>query len=254
MERNSSSIWVPVGKRRFPGSTSWPIRSSARLFPSRAPNLSGAAIARTIASRRGSTIRSLIRPEPPSTSAMMTSASCGRPRRNRSLRDPAAMEHEQLTGDVGAGLDPCAAVQVVVEIEPRHTVEVTFLLGQADDEETARGLVTRFRDPANVEAAFQETRRWWERLLSTVEVETPELSTNFLLNRWLLYQTLSCRMWGRSALYQSSGAYGFRDQLQDVMALVHSAPQLARDHILRAAARQFVEGDVQHWWHPESGT
>src|SRR5207302_8325549 len=118
---------------------------------------------------------------------------------------------------------------------------------------TARGLVTRFRDPTNVEAAFQETRRWWDRLLNTIEVETPEASTNLLLNRWLLYQTLSCRVWGRSALYQSSGAYGFRDQLQDVMALVHSAPELARDHILRAAARQFVEGDVQHWWHPESG-
>ena len=173
--------------------------------------------------------------------------------RNRSLRDPAAMEHERLTGDVGAGLDPCAAVQVMVEIEPGHTAEMTFLVGQADDEEKARGLVTRFRDPANVEAAFQETRQWWDRLLSTIEVETPELSTNFMLNRWLLYQTLGCRVWGRSALYQSSGAYGFRDQLQDVMALVHAAPHLAREHILRAAARQFVEGDVQHWWHPESG-
>ena len=173
--------------------------------------------------------------------------------RNRSLRDPVAMEHERLTGDVGAGLDPCAAVQVIVEIEPGRTAEVTFLLGQAADEEKARGLVTRFRDPANVEAAFQETRQWWDRLLSTIEVETPELSTNFLLNRWLPYQTLSCRVWGRSALYQSSGAYGFRDQLQDVMALVHAAPHLAREQILRAAARQFVEGDVQHWWHPESG-
>jgi cyclic beta-1,2-glucan synthetase len=173
--------------------------------------------------------------------------------RNRSLRDPAAMEHERLTGDVGAGLDPCAAVQVVVEIEAGQTAEMTFLLGQADDEEKARGIVNRFRDPANVEAAFQETCHWWDRLLSTIEVETPELSTNFLLNRWLLYQTLSCRVWGRSALYQSSGAYGFRDQLQDVMALVHAAPHLARDHILRATARQFVEGDVQHWWHPESG-
>ncbi|PYK20256.1 MAG: protein ndvB [Verrucomicrobia bacterium] len=173
--------------------------------------------------------------------------------RNHSLRDPAAMGHERLTGEVGAGLDPCAAVQVVIEIEPGDTAEMTFLLGQADDEEKARGLITRFRDPTNVEAAFQETRQWWDRLLNTIEVETPELSTNLLLNRWLLYQTLSCRVWGRSALYQSSGAYGFRDQLQDVMALVHAAPQLARDHILRAAARQFVEGDVQHWWHPESG-
>jgi cellobiose phosphorylase len=163
------------------------------------------------------------------------------------------MEHERLTGDVGAGLDPCAAVQMVVEIEPGHAAEVTFLLGQADDEEKARALVTRFRDPANVEAAFQETCRWWDRVLTTIEVETPELSANLLLNRWVLYQTLSCRVWGRSALYQSGGAYGFRDQLQDVMALVHAAPHLARQHILRAAARQFVEGDVQHWWHPESG-
>ena len=135
----------------------------------------------------------------------------------------------------------------------QQTAEMTFLLREADDEEEARELVTRFRDPANVEAAFQETKRWWDRILSTIEVETPELSTNFLLNRWLLYQILSCRVWGRSALYQSSGAYGFRDQLQDVMALVHAAPNLARDHILRAAARQFLEGDVQHWWHPESG-
>src|SRR5437868_4925381 len=173
--------------------------------------------------------------------------------RNHSLRDPAAMGHERLTSEVGAGLDPCAAVQISVEMEPGDTAEMTFLLGQADDEEKARGLITRFRDPANVEAAFQETRHWWDRLLSTIEVETPELSTNFLLNRWLLYQTLSCRVWGRSALYQSSGAYGFRDQLQDVMALVHAAPHLAREHILRASARQFVEGDVQHWWHPESG-
>jgi cellobiose phosphorylase len=173
--------------------------------------------------------------------------------RNRSLRDPAAIEHERLTGDVGAGLDPCAALQLMVEIEPGQIAEITFLLGQADDEEKARGLITRFRDSANVEAAFQETRQWWNGLLNTIEVETPEPSTNLLLNRWLLYQTLSCRVWGRTALYQSSGAYGFRDQLQDVMALVHAAPQLARDHILRAAARQFVEGDVQHWWHPESG-
>jgi cyclic beta-1,2-glucan synthetase len=173
--------------------------------------------------------------------------------RNRSLRDPVAMEHQRLTGDSGAGLDPCAAVQVVVEIDPQEIVEVTFLLGQADDEEKARALVNRFRDPAKVEAALQETRYWWDRLLGTIEVETPELSANFVLNRWLLYQTLSCRVWGRSAFYQSGGAYGFRDQLQDVMGLVHAAPEIARDHILRAAARQFLEGDVQHWWHPDSG-
>lgn len=173
--------------------------------------------------------------------------------RNRSLRNPAAMEHARLSGGASAGLDPCAAVQITVEIEPNQEAEVTFLLGQGADEREARSLVHRFRDPANVEAAFMETRRWWDDLLGAMQVETPEPSANLLLNGWLLYQTLSCRLWGRSAFYQSGGAYGFRDQLQDVLALVYGAPHLAREHILRTAARQFVEGDVQHWWHPESG-
>ena len=173
--------------------------------------------------------------------------------RNRSMRNPAAMEHERLVGGTSAGLDPCAAVQTTVAIEPGQEVEITFLLGQAADEAQARALVQRLRDPANVEAAYQETRRWWDDLLGTIQVETPEPSANLLINRWLLYQTLSCRIWGRSAFYQSGGAYGFRDQLQDVMSLVHAAPHLAREHILRATARQFLEGDVQHWWHPESG-
>jgi cellobiose phosphorylase len=169
------------------------------------------------------------------------------------MRDPAAMKQERLTGDTGAGLDPCAAVQLTLELEPGESAEVTFLLGEAPNETEARALVQRFRDPSNVEATLQETRAWWGNLLETIQVETPEASANLLLNHWLLYQTLSCRVWGRSALYQSSGAYGFRDQLQDVMALVHAAPQIAREQILRAAARQFVEGDVQHWWLPESG-
>ena len=173
--------------------------------------------------------------------------------RNRSMRNPAAMDHERLAGGASAGLDPCAAVQTTVEIEPGQEMEVTFLLGQAADEAQARALVQRLRDPAEVEAALQETRRWWDELLGTIQVETPESSANLLLNRWMLYQTLSCRIWGRSAFYQSGGAYGFRDQLQDVMSLVLAAPHLAREHILRATARQFVEGDVQHWWHPETG-
>jgi cellobiose phosphorylase len=173
--------------------------------------------------------------------------------RNRSLRNPAAMEHARLSGGASAGLDPCAAVQIIVEIEPDQEAEVTFLLGQGADEREVRSLVQRFRDPANVEAAFVETCRWWSDFLTTMLVETPEPSANLLLNGWLLYQTLSCRLWGRSAFYQSGGAYGFRDQLQDVLSLVYGAPHLAREHILRAAARQFVEGDVQHWWHPESG-
>ncbi|MEO8439167.1 MAG: glucoamylase family protein [Spartobacteria bacterium] len=173
--------------------------------------------------------------------------------RNRSLRDPAAMEQARLNNDSGAGLDPCAALQLTVELAPGDSTEVVFLFGQAANEHEARALVQQMRDPGNLEAALEETRRWWDNLLDTIQVETPESSANILLNRWLLYQTLSCRVWGRSGLYQSSGAYGFRDQLQDVMALTHSAPEITREQILRAAARQFVEGDVQHWWLPETG-
>ncbi len=173
--------------------------------------------------------------------------------RNHSMRNPIAMEHERLVGGTSAGLDPCAAVQTIVEIEPGQMIEVTFLLGQAADESEARAIVQRFRNPANVEAVLRGTQRWWDDLLGTIQVKTPESSADLLLNRWLLYQTLSCRIWGRSAFYQSGGAFGFRDQLQDVMSLVHAAPHLAREHILRATARQFIEGDVQHWWHPETG-
>jgi cellobiose phosphorylase len=173
--------------------------------------------------------------------------------RNRSLTNPVAIEHEQLAGDVGPGLGACAAVQVAVEIEPNGVAEIVFLIGQATDEEKARTIIDAFSKPADVETAFRETKQWWDSFLDTLQVETPDPATNFLLNRWLLYQTLSCRIWGRSALYQSSGAYGFRDQLQDVMAMAHAAPRIARDHILRTARRQFVEGDVQHWWHADSG-
>ena len=173
--------------------------------------------------------------------------------RNRSVRDPAALNHEKLSGETGAGLDPCAALQLEVELEPGEEKEVVFFLGQAANEGEARALARRFREPGSFKTTLHETAGWWSGLLDTIQVETPEHSADLLLNRWLLYQTLSCRVWGRSALYQSSGAYGFRDQLQDVMALVHAAPQIARDQILRAASRQFREGDVQHWWHPETG-
>ncbi|TAK33170.1 MAG: DUF3131 domain-containing protein [Chloroflexota bacterium] len=173
--------------------------------------------------------------------------------RNGSYVRPAALLRQTLSGQAGAGLDPGAALQVVVEIEPGQETEVTFLLGEAMDTIEAQRLVERFRDPVRVEQAFQETRAWWDHLLGVVQVETPDLAINFLLNRWLLYQTLTCRIWARSAFYQSGGAIGFRDQLQDCLALVYAAPEITRQHILVAAARQFVEGDVQHWWHPHSG-
>lgn len=173
--------------------------------------------------------------------------------RNGTKAAPAAMTRTGLSNRTGAALDPCAAIQVAVEIEPQQQTEVVFLLGQAADAGEARLLIQRYRSPRAVERALKTTCEWWDNLLNTIQVETPDLAVNLLMNRWLLYQVLSCRVWARSAFYQSGGAYGFRDQLQDVMALVYAAPHIAREQILRAAARQFVEGDVQHWWHVPSG-
>jgi cyclic beta-1,2-glucan synthetase len=136
---------------------------------------------------------------------------------------------------------------------PGEETRITCILGQAGSIEEAQELVLAFRGEAAVEAAFEATKAWWNDLLGTIEVETPELAADLMINRWLLYQSLSCRIWARSAFYQSGGAFGFRDQLQDVMALLYARPDTAREHILLAASRQFKEGDVQHWWHPPGG-
>ena len=173
--------------------------------------------------------------------------------RNRSLRSPAAMERVGLSSRTEAGVDPCAALQTILEIAPGEKAEITFMAGQAGSVEEAQGLILTFRNAHAVDSALERTKAWWDELLGTVEVHTPELAADFLVNRWLMYQTVSCRIWGRSATYQSGGAFGFRDQLQDVMAVLHGNPEMAREHILLAASRQFTEGDVQHWWHPPSG-
>jgi cyclic beta-1,2-glucan synthetase len=170
------------------------------------------------------------------------------------LGGPAALERVGLASAVETGLDPCAAIQLHVELAPGEAKEVHFLLGQGADRREALQLMKRFQDPAQVEAARVAAEEYWDGLLGTVRVDTPDAAMNLLLNRWLLYQTLACRLWARSALYQSSGAFGFRDQLQDVMALGYAAPQLARAHILQAASHQFEEGDVLHWWHPPADT
>ena len=173
--------------------------------------------------------------------------------RNASLDHPVSQERGTvLSGRTGAGSDPCAALCTSLQLEPGETVEVRFLLGEAETAEEARQLIERYRS-IDLVALLQDVRAWWDDMLGTIQVRTPERSMDLLLNRWLGYQTLSCRIWARSAFYQSGGAYGFRDQLQDVAAIAHARPDLAREHLLRAAARQFPEGDVQHWWHPPTG-
>jgi cyclic beta-1,2-glucan synthetase len=173
--------------------------------------------------------------------------------RNGTMASPAAMTlAEELSGAAGAGLDPCAALRREVKLAPGGETEVVFLLGQGRNTEEARELVDHYR-AVDLDDVLEEVRTRWDDVLGTVQVDVPDESMEPMLNRWLLYQTLSCRLFGRSAFYQSGGAYGFRDQLQDVMALTVSRRDLAREHILRAAARQFPEGDVQHWWHPPSG-
>ncbi len=173
--------------------------------------------------------------------------------RNGNLAKPAGLLRVELSGRDGAGLDPCAAIQTKIELAPGETREVIFLLGQAESIEEARAINARFRSPHQVNEAFERVLGFWDQTLGTIEIKTPDASMDTLVNRWLLYQTLACRVRGRSAFYQSSGAFGFRDQLQDVMALVYSQPQVAREQIVRAAGRQFKEGDVLHWWHDPSG-
>ena len=173
--------------------------------------------------------------------------------RNGVMERPAALQRGGLlSGRVGAGLDPCAAMQTLFELRPGERTEVVFFLGQGKSREEARELIDRYR-AANLDEVLAEVTRQWDEVLGTVQITTPDRSMDILVNRWLLYQTLSCRVWARAAFYQPSGAYGFRDQLQDVMALTVAKRDVARAHLLRAASRQFIQGDVQHWWHPPSG-
>ncbi|HVT38724.1 MAG TPA: hypothetical protein VHE78_06760 [Gemmatimonadaceae bacterium] len=173
--------------------------------------------------------------------------------RNGTTAHPAALERrDPLSGRVGPALDPCGALQTTVEIPDGGRAEIALFLGQAATSDEARALILRFRT-TDLTAHLRAVVARWDEVLGTVQVRTPDRSLDVMVNRWLLYQTLACRLWARSAFYQSSGAYGFRDQLQDVLALTVARPDLARKHVLRAAGRQFVEGDVQHWWHTPAG-
>jgi len=173
--------------------------------------------------------------------------------RNGNLAQPAAMKHARLSGKVGAGLDPCGAVQVAIDLTDGQLREISFRLGVGRNAGEVQTLIQRFRRADASLMALEGVWGYWNQTLGAVNVDTPDPTVNVMANGWLLYQTLSARLWGRTGFYQSGGAYGFRDQLQDVMALVHAEPALTREHLLRAATHQFREGDVQHWWHPPAG-
>lgn len=173
--------------------------------------------------------------------------------RNGSLKSPDALFRSQLSGSLGPALDPCFALQTSITLEPGETIEVIYTLGEVSHILKAKEICRNYQNHDYVQQSLYSTKNWWNSYLTKIQVKCPDPSINLIFNRWLIYQNLSCRNWGRSAFYQSGGAYGFRDQLQDLSALVYFDPQYVRDHILLCASRQFVEGDVQHWWHPESG-
>ncbi len=173
--------------------------------------------------------------------------------RNGSLRKPAAMTRQSLSGRLGPAMDPCGAIQIPVELADGESRDLIFRLGVGQDRLDATRLVERFRRNGSARASFDAVQEKWRKLLGAITVRSPDPTLDVLTNGWLLYQVIACRLWARSGFYQSGGAFGFRDQLQDAMSLVHADASLLRDQILLSASRQFIEGDVQHWWHPPAG-
>ncbi|UCJ14783.1 cyclic beta 1-2 glucan synthetase [Pseudomonas sp. MM211] len=185
--------------------------------------------------------------------APLASSTAGRTEfigRNGNLGAPAAMAQAHLSGRSGPGLDPCAALRVDLQLAPDEHRSVTFRLGAAQDAKIASRLVHRMRGGNVAQAELERVRTHWHDTLGKVQIETPEPAVDVMVNGWLMYQVIACRFWARSGYYQSGGAFGFRDQLQDSMAMLHADPAAVRQHLLLCAAHQFIEGDVQHWWHP----
>ena len=212
---------------------------------------SGALLARnSYSSEFGEAVAFLDLDEPQRTLSGDRSEFIGR---NGTLRRPAALERVSLGGRVGARLDPCGAIQAGLELADGESRTLVFRLGAGRNRDEASALIRRFRQSGSTRASFDAAQAQWTDLLGRVQVRTPDHALNALANGWLLYQVIASRMWGRSGFYQSGGAFGFRDQLQDAMSLVHAAPALLRAHLLLCASRQFREGDVQHWWHPPGG-
>lgn len=173
--------------------------------------------------------------------------------RNGTLQNPDGMSRIKLSGKVGLALDPCAAIQIPFFLADGEEQEIIFRLGAGIDANNASAIIKQFREATMATEALAKVKRYWAETVGAIQVETPDKTINLIANGWLTYQTLSSRLWGRSGFYQSGGAFGFRDQLQDVMSLLHTRPELAREQILLCASRQFKEGDVQHWWHPPLG-
>ncbi len=173
--------------------------------------------------------------------------------RNGSLRTPAAMRLARLSGRAGAGLDPCAALKVDFGLPEDESRDIVYRLGAGHDAEAVAGIARQFRGEAAATAELDAVRKHWRSTLGRVQIRTPEPAVDVLVNGWLMYQVIACRFWARSGYYQSGGAFGFRDQLQDAMSMIHASPGLVREHLLLCAAHQYPEGDVQHWWHPPIG-
>ncbi len=172
---------------------------------------------------------------------------------NGSLSMPSGLIGDSLPNLAGGGLDPCMSIMGKIDIEPEKEVKIVFLLGSTQDTQEASELAASFIDPKRAADELDKAKSYWRKKLRAIQIRTPDDSFDVMMNGWLMYQTVACRMWARSAYYQAGGAYGFRDQLQDSMSLLNTWPEMTRTQILLHASRQFIEGDVQHWWHEQGG-